>query len=125
MTRRDSQSPFEVLDPGSGDPGFWERFHRRVMTSVGPEFARRRMTPELTVFEVLQSWGRAVVPVALMAATLAGILLVQEESALQPAPMMTVEEFLDASLGGDPIPATLFSEDEPEIAATLASLERF
>ncbi len=125
MTRRDSQSPFEVLDPGSGDPGFWERFHRRVMASAGPELARRRVTPELTVFEVLQSWGRAVVPVALMAATLAGILLVQEDSGLQPAPMMTVEEFLDASLGGDPIPATLFSEDEPEIAATLASLERF
>lgn len=125
MTRRDSQSPFEVLDPGSGDPGFWERFHRRVMASAGPELARRGVTPGLTVFEVLQSWGRAVVPVALMAATLAGILLVQGDSGLQPAPMMTVEEFLDASLGGDPIPAALLSADEPEIAATLASLERF
>ena len=125
MTRRDSLSPFEVLDPGSGDPGFWERFHRRVMASAGPELARRGVTPGLTVFEVLQSWGRAVVPVALMAATLAGILLVQGDSGLQPAPMMTVEEFLDASLGGDPIPAALLSADEPEIAATLASLERF
>ena len=125
MTRNEPRSPFEVLDPGAGDPGFWERFHRRVMASAGPELARRRLTSDLTVFEVLRSWGRAVVPVALMAATLAGILLVQDESALQPPPMMTVEEFLDASLGGDPIPATLFSEDEPEIAATLASLERF
>ena len=125
MTRRDTRSPFEVLDPGAEDPEFWERFHRRVMASAGPELARRRLTSDLTVFEVLRSWGRAVVPAALMAATLAGILLVQEKSALQPAPMMTVEEFLDAGLGGDPIPAALFPEDEPEIAATLASLERF
>ena len=125
MTRKEPRSPFEVLDPGAGDPGFWERFHRRVMASTGPDLARRRLTPDLTVFEVLRSWGRAVVPVALMAATLAGILLVQEESALQPAPIMTVEEFLDASLGGDPIPGALFAEDEPDIAATLASLERF
>ena len=125
MTRRDTRSPFEVLDPGAEDPEFWERFHRRVMASAGPELARRRLTSDLTVFEVLRSWGRAVVPASLMAATLAGILLVQEKSALQPAPMMTVEEFLDAGLGGDPIPAALFPEDEPEIAATLASLERF
>ncbi len=125
MTRRYSRSPFEVLDPGSGDPGFWERFHRRVMASAGPELARRRLTQDLTVFDVLRSWGRAVVPVALMAATLAGILLVQGDSALQSAPMMTVEEFLDASLGGDPMPGVLLSEDEPEMAATLASLERF
>ena len=125
MTRRYLRSPFEVLDPGSGDPGFWERFHRRVMASAGPELARRGVTPGLTVFEVLQSWGRAVVPVALMAATLAGILLVQGDSGPSPAPMMTVEEFFDSSLGGDPIPAALLSADEPEMAATLASLERF
>jgi hypothetical protein len=124
MTRRDLKSPFQVLDPGSADPGFWERFHRRVMASTGPELARRRLTPDLTVFEVLQSWGRAVVPVALMAAAAAGILLVQEDASLEPASMMTVEELLDASLG-EPIPASLQPEDEHEISATLVSLERF
>jgi hypothetical protein len=66
-----------ALDPGSKDRGYWVRFHRVVMEAARDELARRRMTAEVTVSELVTSWARAVVPTALIAAAAAAFLLVQ------------------------------------------------
>lgn len=67
----------EELDPASRDPNYWFRFRGWVMADAARELARRRLMAELTVGDVLTSWGRAVVPTALLAAALAGIALLR------------------------------------------------
>lgn len=63
------------LDPGHDDPGYWLRFHRTVMAAARGELERRRRLPDLTVSELLTSWGRMVVPTAMAAAAVALLLL--------------------------------------------------
>jgi len=75
----------EVLDPASQDPNYWFRFRGWVMTGAARELARRRLMAQLTVTDVLTSWGRTVVPTALLAAALAGIALLRAgDSTAQP-----------------------------------------
>jgi hypothetical protein len=66
-----------VLDPGQTDPGYWRRFHGWVLGSAAAELARRRLR-EATIGDVMLSWWRTVVPIAAVAAAIAGFLLMRE-----------------------------------------------
>jgi len=101
----------EVLDPGAGDPGYWYRFHRTVMTMATAELSRRRRATErgatdVTVSDVVMSWSRAVVPAAMLAAALAGFLLLRPMDS-GPVPVgleeLLVEGFDEASVVGEAI----------------------
>jgi hypothetical protein len=82
--------PLESLDPGSRDPGFWLRFHRRVMVGAQSELARRKMEAALSVEDVVFAWRRALVPLAFIAAALAAVLLIGSEP--QPAVQLVALE---------------------------------
>ena len=72
----DGDPSFEALDPGCADPGYWDRFQQRTLALVEPELARRRRAGEqITVSEVVTSWSRTVVPVAMAAAAAAVMVL--------------------------------------------------
>ena len=97
MTEIEERIPLESLDPGSRDAGFWLRFHGRVMDSAQAELARRRMMAELSVVEVVFAWRKALVPMALLAAALAGILMAGPEPE-ESIRMVALEEFLTEDL---------------------------
>lgn len=97
MSTMDEKLPLKSLDPGSNDPGFWLRFHSRVMAQAQGELARRRMAGELSVVDVVFAWRRALVPLALMAAALAGFLLVGNDSG-SPTQMVALEDLLTEDL---------------------------
>jgi hypothetical protein len=88
------------LDPESQDPKYWLRFRTWVMNGATLELARRRRLAQMTVGDVVQSWARALVPTALLAAALAAILLWRVGS----MPPMTVEELLVSEIQGETIP---------------------
>ena len=90
-----------VLDPATDDPNYWLRFRSWVVHAAGPELARRRLMAELTVGDVMTSWARTLVPTAVVAAALAGLLLVR--GAPTPAPI-GVEELLTSEVEGQTIP---------------------
>ena len=97
---RDLAEALLLLDPASRDPNYWLRFRTWVMNGATLELARRRMMAQLTVGDVVHSWARALVPTALLAAVLAGILLWRVGS----LPPMTVEELLVSEIQGETIP---------------------
>lgn len=97
MKKMDEHFPIESFDPGSRDPGFWIRFHKRVMAEAQTELARRRMTGDLNVADVLFAWRKALVPATLLAAALAGILIVGHEP-VTPVRMVALEEILTEDL---------------------------
>lgn len=115
----DSRIPLEPLDPESNDPGFWMRFHGRVMRLADAELARRRMAGELSVVEVVFAWRRALIPLAAMAAALAGILLVGADSEPVLSPV-ALEEALTIDLDSESIPVVLSGEYAGVEAAVLA-----
>lgn len=105
------RNPLEHLDPARREPGFWLRYHSRVMNLAADELARRRMAGMagmaggVTIPEVVFAWRRALVPLALLAATGAGILLATHESRPPMAPVAPValeeillEDLTDASM---------------------------
>jgi len=96
----------ELLDPASRDPNYWLRFRSWVLSSASAELARRRLMAELTMGDVMTSWARTVVPTAVLAAALAGLLLLRGPST--PGPQTVgVEELLVSEVEGETIPATL------------------
>ena len=72
-----------ALDPASTDPDYWLRFRTWVVTEAAAELARRRMMVEVTIEDMLASWSRAVLPVA-MAAAVAAIALIRSPSVDEP-----------------------------------------
>ncbi len=111
----------EVVDPASTDPNYWLRFQSWVMKNAAPELARRRLMTELTMGDVLSSWARTVIPTAVLAAALAGMLLFRGDATPAPVPM-GVEEVLIAALEGATIPATLaIASAEASSAVSFAS----
>jgi hypothetical protein len=102
--------PLGSLDPASGDPRYWDRFHDRVMKAAGPELARRHALP-LTVSGVLLSWSRLLVPAAAAAAVAAGLLLIPPVDTEETGPLFAVEDILrqEASMA-DLAPVFLASE---------------
>ena len=113
-------SALESVDPASGDPGFWTRFHSRVMQGAAPELARRRLMADLTVGEVLTGWARALVPTAVLAAAVAALVLMRQAPAAPPA---TLENILTAGIETQTIPEALH-EGEGEVSVAFAA-ERF
>jgi len=99
------------VDPGRADATYWLRFHRSTVDGARFELARRRREAELTVVEVVSSWSRALLPVALAAAAAAGIMLARAEVPVAEHHLL-VEEVLSMGLG-DPIPAAHDEEELP------------
>jgi hypothetical protein len=94
------------LSPEVGDPNYWMRFKTRVMLAASGELARRRVVADVTVADVLVSWARTVVPTAVLAAALAGLMLMHAHVAPAAAPAR-VEELLVAGMESETIPTTL------------------
>lgn len=84
-----------VLDPSQDDPSYWFRFRGWVMKEAAGELARRRMSVDLTVEDLLESWSRTVIPVA-MAAAIAAIALMRNSPNDDPKVFLAVgvEELL-------------------------------
>lgn len=109
MSDFEKRVPLEILDPGSRDPGFWLRFHSRVMSGAQTELARRRMTGDLGVVDVVFAWRRALVPLALLAAAMAGVLILGHEPQ-PPVQLVALEEVLAEDLNLLPIRSVLSGE---------------
>jgi hypothetical protein len=107
MSDLDDRLRLESLDPGSEDPGFWIRVHGRVMAQSRDELARRRMAGEWSIAEVVFQWRKTLVPVTLLAATMAGIFVLGHEEPVSTLSPIALEEALMEGLDGDPIPTIL------------------
>ena len=94
------------FDPEHQDPNYWYRFREWILENATGELARRRLIHELTVGDVMTSWARTVVPAALLAAILAALLLIRDQS-LVPASPVGIEELLVSGVEGQTIPAVL------------------
>jgi hypothetical protein len=97
-----------VFDPASRDPNYWLRFRSWVMGGAAGELARRRMVASLTIGDVMQSWARALVPTAALAAALAGLLLIRSDRPVAELPI-GVEELLVSEIEGNTIPTRVIS----------------
>ena len=89
-----------VLDPGLDDPGYWSRFLSVVMARASGELSRRRLAAEVGVTDFLQSWSVTVIRAALIAAAIAGVLLLRD----RPATVLGVEEALTIGLEDRTLP---------------------
>ena len=107
MSDMDDRLELEPLDPAYEDPGFWIRVHGRVMAQAKEELSRRQMTDQWSIADVVFQWRRTLVPLALLAATLAGISVVGHEEPMAPLPSIALEEALMEGLSGEPIPTVL------------------
>lgn len=76
----------ERLDPAVVDPAYWERFQARVMQRARPALAQRRREAMVTVGQVLHSWSRAVVPMAMAATLMAALFLLDQAPTPSQAP---------------------------------------
>jgi len=101
-----------LLDPASEDPNYWLRFRERVMTDAARALSQRRLMAEITVADVMASWGRTIVPTAALAAALAGILLVRAGGDTTTAEVSTVAQV-------EPVPVTLAPSSAASFVATL------
>ena len=82
----------EAIDPGAGDGLYWARFHRAVMQRASAELARRRDVVAVTISDALSGWARAVLPVAAVAAALAGVTLMEAPEPTVPDRLVDVLE---------------------------------
>ncbi len=119
MNDLEERAPLDPIDPGTRIDGFWIRFHAGVMDRAAPELARRRREVELGFAEVVFAWRRALVPLSLLAAALAGVLLLSPKASTDPPLPMVLEEALMLDLGSDPIPAVLAREAQLDEVAFL------
>jgi anti-sigma factor RsiW len=109
MRDLEERLPLESLDPASKDPGFWLRFHGRVMGDAESELARRRMMGEISVADVVFAWRRALVPMVLLAAAMAGILILGHEPP-QEVQVVALEEVFSQDFEVRPMTAALSGE---------------
>lgn len=100
-----------VLDPGEREAGYWNAFHARVTSAAGAELVRRRAAASMTIGDVVVGWARTLVPTAMLAAALAGVVLMQGEATEAPA-LVGIEEMLTSELTGLTIPQ-ISSPDAP------------
>lgn len=121
MTEQEIPVRLEALDPGSNDPGFWLRFHSRVLADAQAELARRRMAGDVGVVDLVFAWRRALVPMALMAAAVAGIMTVSRASE-PPIQVVALEEVLTEDL--NPLTRTaVHGQGDGDQTSVFASLE--
>lgn len=116
-------SHLRFVDPASSDPNYWLRFQSWVLTSAAPELARRRLMADLTMGDVILGWSRTLVPAAMLAAAVAGLLVVRSVTHA-PAPVAVgVEELLVVGIEDETIPVAL-EGDETGTAVAFAG-DRF
>jgi hypothetical protein len=113
-----------VLDPGRWDPTYWFRFRGRVMMAAARELARRRMTADTTVSDLVVSWARTLVPTALLAAAVAAFIVFRSQAAPSLVPL-SVEEILADGIGGTPIPSELTSEEQLTAGGVMFASEAY
>ena len=108
------EGQLRVLDPSQDDTGYWFRFRGWVMKEAADELARRRLAVDLTVEDLLESWSRTVIPVA-MAAAIAAIALIRSSPDDAPELFMAVgvEELLVREIPAQTQPV-LLSPDAAE-----------
>ena len=116
-------SALAFVDPATRDPNYWLRFQSWVMGRAAGELARRRLMADLTVGDVLSAWARTVVPTAVFAAVVAGLLLLKAGSVVSPA-RATVEDLLLVGVEDEAFPAALSSDEDAASAVAFAG-ERF
>ena len=104
-------SALKFVDPAMDDPNYWFRFRAWVMENAAPELARRRLVAELTVGDVVTSWARALVPTALAAAVVAGLVLLRGGGVQAAGVPVGVEELLVSGLEEETIPSALATDD--------------
>ncbi len=104
-----------LLDPAQQDPNYWLSFRSWVLSNATAELARRRLMHELTVADVMSSWAGGVVSTAVLAAVLAGLLLVRGADD-PPPPPVGVEELLVSEVEGETIPTLLAPETNGAVA---------
>jgi hypothetical protein len=104
MSDIEPRLPLAPLDPGHDDPGYWGRFHGRVMGAAASRLQARARTARLTIEDMLLSWSRMVVPGAAAAAALAGFLFLAEPAPHDGEVLLGVEDLLrlEAERGGVP-----------------------
>ncbi len=71
---------FGILDPQLRSPGYWARLRGNVMQRAANELYRRRLLRSVGVADLLQSWARMLVPAAVVAAAIGGVLLLRNPS---------------------------------------------
>jgi hypothetical protein len=113
------QDAMASLDPAANDSTYWMRFQVAVLSDASRELARRRMMAQVTVAEVLNSWSRAVMPTTLLAAAVAGLLLVQAPKQSGPT-HAGVEELLVSEIPSETVPL-LLSPDAAQGVVAFAS----
>ena len=100
-----------ILDPGLDDPGYWPRFLSVVMERAAGELLRRRLVADVGVTDFLQSWSVTVIRAALIAAAIAGVLLLRngaattlgvEEALTMGLEDRTLPDFMAQPQGADP-----------------------
>jgi hypothetical protein len=106
------------LDPATEDPNYWLRFRSWVMSEAAFELARRRRIVELSVEDVLASWSRTLLPVA-MAAAVAAVAFIRSPQADAPTvvTVVGVEELLVAEVREETQPVLL----SPDAAAGIVA----
>jgi len=104
----------QALDPASDDPAYWLRFRSWVMSEAASELTRRRMVVKLTIEDVLVSWSKAVLPIAVAAAVVAISFIRSSRVETTPvAAAVGVEELLVVEVAPETQPVFL----SPDAAA--------
>jgi len=103
MDREECRPNLCVLDPGRGDPAYWERLRATVMAGAAFELARRRESARTSVVAVLSSWSRKLIPATLVAAAAAALLVFAETPIDETAsPPLALEDILEGASGNGP-----------------------
>jgi hypothetical protein len=101
MTEQHPLLDLGSLDPGTGDPDYWDRFSEVTLERARPQLQARAWSRRPSLGLQLVSWGRALAPMAALAAALAGILLVSQpgpEERLAVGPVLEIEDILNQEL---------------------------
>jgi len=107
------------LDPAIDDPNYWLRFRGWVVAGAARELARRRLMAQVTVGDVMSSWARTLVPTAMLAAALAGMLLMRGPRVPEPR-ALALEEQLVREIPGETVPVLLTADGSEGVVAFAA-----
>ena len=124
MEDNDRVTALEVLDPADARPGYWGRFHARVLENAAFELARRREAARESVAAILSGWSRSLFPVAAAAAVIASIMILNEtQQQAEPAPRLVLEDMLGGAMSATPFEAGLTAGVQSNTAAFIAFVE--
>lgn len=113
---RPEEADVGEVDPGRVRPGYWTRFQTRTMSLVEPELARRRRVRDrVTISDVVTSWSRTVVPLAMAAAAAALMVLLGDLQASDSTADEAADIAVELVLDGGPIAPPAQPEDLPVI----------